>query len=120
VESSTGTWLDGGFGFWVIESDSAMIGTVGFRESSWQPGVCELVYSVEPDWWGKGIATEVARAALTWAFVTHHWPKIVGATDTLNVASARVLERVGMRLVRAGTFEPGLPTLFFEISISGQ
>jgi ribosomal-protein-alanine N-acetyltransferase len=115
VESSRQTWQDPGYGFWIIESGHAMIGTAGFRESSWETGVCELVYSLEPEWWGKGIATEVARAALTWAFGTHGWSRIVGATDTPNVASARVLERIGMRRVREGVLEPGLPTLFFEI-----
>ena len=90
-------------------------GTVGFRESSWEPEVCELVYSLDPAWWGQGLATEVARAALDWAFATHRWPRIVAATDTPNVASARVLERIGMRLVREGVLEPDLPTLFFEI-----
>lgn len=56
---------DAGYGFWIIESldGSALLGTVGFREASWEPGVCELAYSLQPDWWGQGIMTEVARAA---------------------------------------------------------
>ena len=118
VESSMRTWPEAGYGFWIIEAadGGVVIGTAGFRESSWEPGVCELVYSLDPAWWGKGIATEVARAAIAWAFATHEWPRIVGATDTANVASARVLERIGMRTVREGVLENGLPTLFFEIS----
>ena len=121
VDSSSQTWRDAGYGFWIIESleDFAMLGTVGFREASWESGVCELVYSLEPEWWGMGLATEVARAALGWAFNTHCWPRIVAATDTPNVASARTLERIGMRLVRVGTLEPGLPTRFYDISSSG-
>jgi RimJ/RimL family protein N-acetyltransferase len=95
-----------------------MLGTVGFREASWESGVCELVYSLEPEWWGRGFATEVGRAAVDWAFATHGWPRIVGATDTPNVASALVLERIGMRFVREGTLEPGLPCVFYEISTS--
>jgi RimJ/RimL family protein N-acetyltransferase len=92
------------------------IGTVGFRESSWEPGVCELVYSLDPAWWGNGLATEVGRAALRWAFETKGWPRIVGATDEPNKASARVLEKIGMRFVGEGTLENGLPTVFYEIS----
>jgi RimJ/RimL family protein N-acetyltransferase len=116
VESSTRTWREPGYGFWIMETlDGLKIGIVGFRESSWEPEVCELVYSLDPAWWGQGLASEVALAALDWAFTTHHWPRIVAATDTPNVASARVLERIGMRLVREGVLEPDLPTLFFEI-----
>jgi RimJ/RimL family protein N-acetyltransferase len=118
VASSTGTWESPGHGFWVIEprARAEFIGMAGFRESSWETGVCELVYSLDPAWWGKGIATEVGRAALDWAFATHHWPRIVGATDTPNLASARVLEKIGMRKVREGTLENGLPTLFYELT----
>jgi len=117
VDSSSRTWRDEGYGFWIIESpdDSAMLGTVGFREASWESGVCELVYSLEPECWGKGFATEVARAALEWAFTTHGWPRIIAATDTPNEMSSRVLGRIGMRLVREGDLESGLPTLFYEI-----
>jgi [ribosomal protein S5]-alanine N-acetyltransferase len=117
VESSTRTWDDPGYGLWIIERRDGFerIGTVGFRESSWEPGVCELIYSLNPEGWGQGIATEVGRAAIAWAFATHGWSRIVGATDTPNVASARVLERIGMRLVREGVLEPGLPTSFYEI-----
>jgi RimJ/RimL family protein N-acetyltransferase len=117
VDSSSRTWRDEGYGFWIIESpdDSAMLGTVGFREASWESGVCELVYSLDPEWWGKGLATEVARAALEWAFTTHGWPRIIAATDTPNEMSSRVLGRVGMRLVREGDLESGLPTLFYEV-----
>jgi ribosomal-protein-alanine N-acetyltransferase len=118
VESSTQTWADPGYGFWGIAppKGTGLIGTVGFRESSWEPGVCELVYSLDPAWWGKGIATEVSRAAIEWVFTTHGWLRIVGATDTPNLASARVLEKIGMRKVREGTLENGLPTVFYELT----
>lgn len=122
VASSSRTWENPGYGFWVIEplDHAELIGSVGFRESSWEPGVCELVYSLDPGWWQRGIATEVARAALNWAFATHDWPRIVGATDTPNIVSARVLEKIGMRKVREGTLETGLPTLFYELTRRGR
>jgi len=116
VEASTRDWKKSGYGFWIIElPDASAVGTVGFRESSWEPEIRELVYSLDPALWGQGLATEVARAVLEWAFATHRWPRIAAATDTPNVASARVLERIGMRLVREGLLEPDLPTRFFEI-----
>jgi len=117
VESSTRSWQQSGYGFWIIEPRQMVhcIGTVGFREASWESGVCELVYSLDPAWWGNRLASEAGRAVITWAFGKHPWPRIVGATDAPNRASARVLERIGMRLVREGVLENGLPTMFYEI-----
>jgi RimJ/RimL family protein N-acetyltransferase len=80
--------------------------------------VRELVYSLDPAWWGNRLATEGGRAAIAWAFGRHPWPRIVGATDAPNRASARVLERIGMRRVREGTLENGLPTVFYEVNRS--
>lgn len=118
IAASTASWTAAGYGFWIIEpiGEHVRIGVVGFREASWEPGVCELVYSLDPAWWGKGIVTEAARAALDWADRTHRWPRIVAATDTPNRRSARVLERVGMRLEREDTLEGGLPTRFYGFS----
>lgn len=107
-----------GYGLWCIGplDHTGMIGVVGFHESSWEPGGCELLYSLDPAWWGKQIATEGAEAAVDWAFATLGWARIAAATDTPNVASAHGLERIGMRLVREGTLENGLPTVFYELS----
>ncbi len=51
--------------------------------------------------WGHGYATEAARALLRWAFDTLALNRVQAETDTRNVASARVLEKLGF--VREGT-----------------
>jgi len=51
--------------------------------------------------WGQGYATEAARALLGWAFETLDLNRVQAETDTRNVASARVLEKLGF--VREGT-----------------
>jgi len=51
--------------------------------------------------WGKGFATEAARALLRWAFDTLDLNRVQAQTDTRNAASARVLEKLGF--VREGT-----------------
>ena len=118
VESSTRSWQQAGYGLWVIEPRQMVhcIGTVGFRAAAWEPDANELVYSLDPAWWGNRLATEAGRAVIAWAFEKHRWPRIVGATDIPNRASARVLERIGMRFVREGTLEPNVPTVFYEIT----
>jgi ribosomal-protein-alanine N-acetyltransferase len=51
--------------------------------------------------WGQGYATEAAHAALQWAFENLPLNRVQAETDTRNVASARVLEKLGF--VREGT-----------------
>jgi RimJ/RimL family protein N-acetyltransferase len=51
--------------------------------------------------WGHGYATEAARAVLQWAFDTLELNRVQAETDTRNLASARVLEKLGF--VREGT-----------------
>lgn len=45
--------------------------------------------------WGRGCATEAAYALLQWAFDTLDLNRVQAGTDTRNVASARVLEKIG-------------------------
>ena len=51
--------------------------------------------------WGHGYATEAGRALLQWAFDRLDLNRVQAETDTRNVASARVLEKLGF--VREGT-----------------
>lgn len=61
----------------------------------------EIGYHVRRDLWGHGYATEAARVLLRWAFDTLDLNRVQAETDTRNVASARVLEKLGF--VREGT-----------------
>jgi len=76
------------------------IGMVGFSEPEGWPGF-ELAWTRVRRWWGCGYATEAARALLRWSFDTLNLNRIQAETDTRNVASARVLEKLGF--VREGT-----------------
>jgi RimJ/RimL family protein N-acetyltransferase len=60
-----------------------------------------LGYCLDDSAWGHGYATEGARALLGWAFDTLDLNRVQAETDTRNVASARVLEKLGF--VREGT-----------------
>ncbi len=51
--------------------------------------------------WGHGYATEAARAVLRWAYATLDLNRVQAEADTRNIASARVLEKLGF--VREGT-----------------
>jgi len=57
----------------------------------------EVGYVVHPDFQGRGLAMEGARAMLQIGFDTMHMHRVVARIDARNVASAAVLERLGMR-----------------------
>lgn len=60
-----------------------------------------LGYSLSDKAWGHGIATEAAEALLQWAFKTLDLNRVQAETDTRNIASGRVLEKLGFK--REGT-----------------
>jgi ribosomal-protein-alanine N-acetyltransferase len=61
----------------------------------------KLGYCVNDQAWGKGFATEAAGALLQWAFDTLDLNRVQAEADTRNVASARVLAKLGF--IREGT-----------------
>lgn len=60
--------------------------------------VAMIGYAISRAHWGRGLATEAARAVLAWAFAEHDLVEIWASTDAANVRSRRVLEKLGMTL----------------------
>lgn len=54
-------------------------------------------YCLDEPAWGKGYATEAVRAMLQWAYATLDLNRVEAELDTRNVASARVLEKLGFQ-----------------------
>jgi ribosomal-protein-alanine N-acetyltransferase len=79
-----------------------------------EPGDPELLYGLAPEWWGRGLATEASRAVLDYAFGSLGCTRVTAATDVPNAASARVMERLGMRFTHRGRLN-GLDTFFYEL-----
>ncbi|WP_330261002.1 GNAT family N-acetyltransferase [Streptomyces sp. NBC_00539] len=75
--------------------DGAFIGWCGL--TSWNPDFrsASLGYVFDAAAWGHGYATETAHAVLRWAFDTLDLNRVQAETDTRNLASARVLEKLG-------------------------
>jgi [ribosomal protein S5]-alanine N-acetyltransferase len=57
----------------------------------------EIAYAVHPRLWGQGIATAAARELLHIGFSEYARHRIFGTCDPRNLASAAVLQRIGMR-----------------------
>jgi RimJ/RimL family protein N-acetyltransferase len=57
----------------------------------------EVGYVLHPDFWGRGLATEGARAMLEIGFDLLGMHRVIARIDARNTGSAAVLERLGMR-----------------------
>ena len=87
----------------VIErlEDGAFLGWCSLSRWNADYRSAALGYCLDSGAWGRGCATEAARALLQWAFDTLDLNRVQAETDTRNAASARVLEKLGF--VREGT-----------------
>jgi RimJ/RimL family protein N-acetyltransferase len=94
-----GHWELRGFGLWAVEEQESgeMVGRVGCWQPEGWPGL-ELAWTLRRAYWGRGFATEAARAALDVAFSTLHQPHVISMIDHENNPSIRVAQRLRMRL----------------------
>ncbi len=98
VRASIELFENQGFGMWVMihkESDT-IIGSCGFRFLGDTPEI-ELLYAILPSFWGQGLTSEAAHAVLRYGFEELGFERIVGLANVENVASLRVMEKVGMK-----------------------
>jgi RimJ/RimL family protein N-acetyltransferase len=93
--SSEGDWLSVAA---VERVSGTTVGDVAFHWVSERDRTAEIGFVFDPGHQGKGFATEAARALLDWAFASAGFHRIIGRTEARNTASARVLEKLGMRL----------------------
>lgn len=89
-------WQRHGFGRWaaVHKNECRLIGYSGLRSFGKD---AELVYLLDFPYWGHGLATEMARACLGFAFERRAFDYVVAMTKPDNLASRRVLEKVGLQ-----------------------
>ena len=87
-----------GFGHWAVRrrKKRRVIGSCGLLPIP-RTDDLEIVYCIDPGLWNKGYGTQAAGAVLAFAFVSLRLPLIHGRCARDNVASLRVLEKIGMR-----------------------
>lgn len=93
-------WDERGFGVWcVTEKKSAkVIGYCGFQLFDEMPEI-EIIFAFLKNFWGKGFATEAAKACLRFWFEELTSDEIFAASSPKNIAALQVLEKIGMRYV---------------------
>ena len=94
---------DFGHTFWIVEDRTSgeILGFCGLKRVN-APGTHDLTGQMEIGWrlresaWGKGIAREAAIASLDLAFSRFAAPHVIAITTAGNLASQRLMERLGM------------------------
>ncbi|HEV7904760.1 MAG TPA: GNAT family N-acetyltransferase [Pyrinomonadaceae bacterium] len=104
-------WESGAYFCWVImhkEDGGELIGMISIRPNAWR---VNLGYVLGRKWWGRGYMTEAVRAVVDYALSESEVFRVWAVCDVANAASARVLEKAGMRregILRRWEMHPNL------------
>lgn len=116
LERNLAHWDEHGFGVWILRDPTTgrVMGRAGLRHLSVEavPEV-ELVYALLPEFWGRGYATDAARACVT---IGREWlglPGVVALTTPENLASQRVLLKASLAAERE-LVHGGIPHILFR------
>jgi RimJ/RimL family protein N-acetyltransferase len=92
--SAEGDWLSAAV---IARETGQFVGDMGLQWVSEQHKTCEIGFIFDRAHQGRGYATEAARAFLACAFDGMGFHRVIGRLEARNTASARVLEKLGMR-----------------------
>jgi len=106
-------WETHRFGRWAAV-DSVTNEFVGFGGLRSLLGTPEVVYHFATAHWGKGLATELARASLRFGFEERSFDRIVAIAKPKNAASIHVMEKLGMHYEMHASYY-GIDVIQFEI-----
>jgi ribosomal-protein-alanine N-acetyltransferase len=109
-------WEEHGFGIWMLRDNETrtMSGRAVLRHLEID-GVdeVEVGYGFLPQFWGRGLATEIARECVRIGLDTLHLASLVAVTLTTNHGSQRVLAKAGLKYQR-NIVHAGLPHALFR------
>ncbi|MCK4449432.1 MAG: GNAT family N-acetyltransferase [Anaerolineae bacterium] len=81
----------------IHKGDKKLIGTCGFVYWDLHNSRAEIAYALSRKYWRKGYMTEAVREVTTFGFRTMELNRIEARCKTENIASARVMEKAGMK-----------------------
>jgi RimJ/RimL family protein N-acetyltransferase len=95
-------WESRGYGLWTVvgKASGQVIGTVGLQKWKGWPDA-ELAWVIHRDWWGQGLASEAASAALEWAWANTRLDHIISIINAGDTRSMKVATKVGEQFERA-------------------
>ena len=95
-------WQEHGYGLWAVEQHTtgALLGRCGLQLIT-ETDEVEIDFILDPASWGQGLATEAGQASLKFGFAQLNLPEVVGIVHPENLASQRVLQKLGMQFAQA-------------------
>jgi len=120
IAGMTGHWKREGFGWYVFcERDGGTPVACGgpHRRHVGGSDEVEIGWTVVPERWNQGIATELGAASLKVAFGPLALPDVVSFTLPDNLPSRRVMEKLGFRFERDTTYA-GLPHVLYRLRVN--
>jgi RimJ/RimL family protein N-acetyltransferase len=98
-------WEQHGFGRWAViyKEHDALVGWCGLSYLE-NTGDVEIGYGIAKPYWGKGLASEAAAAAIKYGFEQLRLDRIVAVAWPDNITSQRVMEKLGMKYVKLARF----------------
>lgn len=112
-------WNKHGFGIWAItdKKKKVLLGRCGLNLIT-ETSEVEVDFVLARNCWGKGYATEAAKAALAYGFSVLKLDRIIALAKPENIASRRVIEKIGMRYVKNAKYW-GIVCAYYDISRVG-
>ena len=108
-------WDEHGFGIWMFRDPVTFVGRGGIRHVHiGGRDEVELAYAVMPDFWARGLATEMACALVRVGFEQLALRELVAFTITSNQASRRVMEKAGFAFERE-LVHAGVPHVLYRL-----
>ncbi len=80
---------------------------IGFAGLKYLPEFKEtdIGFRFLPEYWGKGIATEVSIEIIRYGFEVLKLDNIIGISDPINIGSCRVLEKISLKFYKLDTYD---------------
>ena len=91
--------LNWGPWFVMLKESVHIIGDIGFKGRPDEERIAEIGYGFLEKYQNQGYATESVRALIDWAFETDEADILVAETANDNIASIKVLEKLGMQRI---------------------
>lgn len=109
IQNSINSHSADGLGVWLLieETKNQIIGAVSLTKHE-EPNTVELMYLLHPDYWGRGLATQMSWTIMEKALEQEHIHQIMAGTDLPNQASLAVIERLGMTFWREVEYPMGV------------
>ncbi len=104
----------------ILKETQAVIGRVGINplwncDDAMDPCEPEMEWIVSPEYWGRGLATEIGQAMLRYGFEMVGFERLLAYAHPENRASLRVMEKLGMAYWMTATLR-GQDYRFYQIS----